>query len=164
MTPELFGSLFKVQHYTITVNTEGISEEESRRQPGPGMNSLNWVVGHVLDSRNAILALLGAPPVFATSENAVYKRGGNGEMPTGRGHTLAELLGLLEKSQEALGAALRATTDQALAAPCTLPGYERLPGGDSVAAKIGFLQFHEGYHCGQVGLLRRLLGKEGQIR
>lgn len=164
MTPELFGSIFKVQHYTLTVNTEGIDESESRRRPGEGMNSLNWVVGHVLDARNAILALLGAPPVFTTPEAEVYRRGGTGEIPAGRGHTLVELLELLNRSQEALGAALRATSAEALAAPCTLPGYEKLPGGDSVAAKIAFLQFHEGYHCGQVGLLRRLLGKPGVIR
>lgn len=164
MTSELFGSIFKVQHYTITVNSEGVDEDESRHQPGPGMNSLNWVVGHVLDARNAVLALLGAPPVFTSAEAEVYKRGGTGEIPAGRGHTLAELLELLGRSQEALGAALRVTSDEALAAPCTLPGYDRLPGGDSVAAKIAFLQFHEGYHCGQVGLLRRLLGKPGVIR
>mgnify|MGYP001101362822 CR=1 FL=1 len=35
---------------------------------------------------------------------------------------------------------------------------------DIVAEKIAMLHFHEAYHTGQVGLMRRLLGKDGMIR
>jgi uncharacterized damage-inducible protein DinB len=30
--------------------------------------------------------------------------------------------------------------------------------------QLGFLAFHESYHVGQVGVLRRLIGKPGAIR
>ncbi len=33
----------------------------------------------------------------------------------------------------------------------------------TVGEQLGFLAFHEGYHAGQVAILRRLLGKEGAI-
>jgi hypothetical protein len=44
---------------------------------------------------------------------------------------------------------------------------EQLAHGDAngtLGDKLGFLQFHEAYHAGQIGLLRRLVGKEGKIQ
>ena len=32
------------------------------------------------------------------------------------------------------------------------------------AKRIQFFGFHEAYHCGQLGLLRRIVGKEGAIK
>jgi len=34
----------------------------------------------------------------------------------------------------------------------------------SLAAKLAGLQFHEAYHAGQLGLLRRIAGKKGAIQ
>ena len=34
---------------------------------------------------------------------------------------------------------------------------------DTLGWRLAFLQFHEAYHAGQLGLLRRLLGKDGAI-
>ncbi|MBU1676531.1 DinB family protein, partial [bacterium] len=41
------------------------------------------------------------------------------------------------------------------------------PGNDeteTVGSLLAGLAFHESYHCGQLGLLRRLLGKDGVIK
>ncbi|MCH9008517.1 hypothetical protein IIA29_11025 [candidate division KSB1 bacterium] len=35
---------------------------------------------------------------------------------------------------------------------------------ETVGEKLSFLHFHETYHLGQIGLLRRLAGKEGVIK
>lgn len=32
-----------------------------------------------------------------------------------------------------------------------------------VFKQTAFLQFHEAYHCGQLGIMRRVLGKSGAI-
>jgi uncharacterized damage-inducible protein DinB len=37
-------------------------------------------------------------------------------------------------------------------------------GKETVGDQLAFLQFHEAYHIGQAGLLRRLAGKDGAIR
>lgn len=42
--------------------------------------------------------------------------------------------------------------------------FERKLENGNVGERLAFLQFHESYHAGQVGLLRRLLGKDGVIR
>lgn len=38
------------------------------------------------------------------------------------------------------------------------------PAGNTRGRQLEFLQFHEAYHVGQVGLLGRLLGKDDAIR
>jgi len=34
----------------------------------------------------------------------------------------------------------------------------------SLGSKLAVLQFHEAYHAGQLGLLRRIAGKKGAIQ
>ena len=60
-----------------------------------------------------------------------------------------------DRSQEILLAALRGASAETLAA-----ANER---GEPVAQRLAMLAFHEGYHGGQIGLLRRLLGHPGAI-
>jgi hypothetical protein len=35
---------------------------------------------------------------------------------------------------------------------------------EAVMEQVTFLGFHEAYHLGQIGLLRKMLGKEGAIK
>jgi len=68
---------------------------------------------------------------------------------------LPAILADLERSQERLMARLERVTGEELAATR----------GDSTMGKqLAFFQFHETYHVGQTGLLRRIAGKEGVIR
>jgi len=41
---------------------------------------------------------------------------------------------------------------------------DKAVGNKTVGNQLAFFQFHEAYHAGQVGLLRRLAGKEGALR
>jgi uncharacterized damage-inducible protein DinB len=76
---------------------------------------------------------------------------------------LATLRGMLDDSQQQLTPALAELTDEQLTAP--LPEkFKRPPLSGSVGDALIFLLYHEGYHNGQIGMLRRLAGKEGAIR
>jgi hypothetical protein len=54
-------------------------------------------------------------------------------------------------------------TDEELAA--NVPEeFNRPPLAGSIGDALSRLNFHESYHAGQIGLLRRIAGKEGAIK
>jgi hypothetical protein len=71
------------------------------------------------------------------------------------------LLADLVRSQERLKAGLSRITPEELAAE-GLPG---VPGGvTTVGTQLAFFNFHESYHAGQMGILRRLIGLSGAMQ
>ncbi len=148
-------TVFRFAHASLERNLAGISEAEALSRPERGGNSINWVVGHLLVYRDGIHGLLGLPPAWPASlgDPAPYRRNTDGELREPA--PLAALQTAFDASQQALMSRLARLTAGRLAEPAT--------DTMSVAEQLGFLGFHEGYHAGQVGLARRLLGKEGAI-
>jgi len=155
MTTEGLKLLFQYNHYAIGVNARDLTHEESLLGPKPGGNCANWVLGHIVQNRGTILELLGEQPVWNASDGDPYKRG---SAPIARGATakpFPEILEALDRSQERLLAGLSRMRDSHLGSADTK---------GSRAAKLAALQFHEAYHAGQLGLLRRIAGKKGAIQ
>ncbi len=142
---------------TIGVNIEGITHEDSLVRPDGGGNCINWVLGHIVASRNGMLAMLGQPPYWSDEQVALYRRGSSGELPTDGLKPLPALIEDLDASAARVRAALDAVDDAALAA--TAPSGDR-----TIGQRLAFLVFHESYHVGQIGVLRRLVGRPGAIR
>jgi len=146
---------------TIKINTKGLTHEESLVAPPGGGNCLNWIVGHLVSSRNGLLKLLGCEGVWDKERAELYKRGSD---PISAGDAVAfeEILADFAAAQEPIVAALRALSDEELAAPTTA---RYLKGDDeTLGSALATFVFHEAYHAGQTGLLRRILGKDGAIK
>jgi hypothetical protein len=156
MSDPILSNLFETNLYAIRVNTEGISDTEALLQPDPGGNCMNWVMGHILASREGALNVFGEPAVLAPETTARYKRGSAPIAGPGDGLPMSELLARLASSQERL---LRGIEN----APAAKWDEERSDFG-TVRRAIYFLHFHEAYHAGQLALLRRLAGKKGAIQ
>ncbi|HEY3570719.1 MAG TPA: DinB family protein [Thermoanaerobaculia bacterium] len=156
MDGQAIAKVFELSHMALTRNLEGITHEESLRAPEPGGNALNWVLGHILYHRNMVMNLLGQPPVWDSPQAARYARGSAPLGPDEEPVPFETLHAELDRSQGLLMDALRAARAEELAAPAE--------NGDPVSTRIALLGFHEGYHGGQIGLLRRLLGHPGAIR
>ncbi|HEX9106394.1 MAG TPA: DinB family protein, partial [Longimicrobiales bacterium] len=118
-------------------------------------NCVNWVFGHIVATRQFVLDLAGARPWWDEERHRTYSAGDDGAWSPERAMPLQALLVDYDRSQELLADALPRLTPDALAAPALL---------GTVGETLAFLQFHEGYHAGQLGILRRLLGKPGVIR
>lgn len=136
-------------------NVEGITHEESCAAPAGGVNSLNWVLGHIMMERDVILRLLGGTPLWSEAEAAPYLRGTNGRPDASSARPLSEIMDALDRSHTAIQERLNAMRPA---------GFEEATAKGTIGTDLAFLQFHESYHAGQVGLLRRLLGKEGIIK
>ena len=141
----------------VKAQTEGLTNADSLIQ-FPNGNCLNWVIGHIVEGRDDVLEVLGEPRATGT----VVKRYQRGSEPvTGAEASvlpLAQLLELLDRSQERIEVALSGMDLAAL---------ERKSADDSRGRSIGqrvfFLYFHETYHVGQTELFRQLAGKDDKL-
>jgi uncharacterized damage-inducible protein DinB len=162
MTGSDLARMYGLSFGALKRNLEDISHEETLINPQPAGNNMNWVLGHIVVARGTILALTGGVPVLTGEAAAHYNRGVDAA-DVSHIVDLATLRGMLEDSQQQLTPALSAMSDDQLAAP--LPEkFRRPPLSGSVGDALVFLLYHEGYHNGQLGMLRRLAGKEGAIR
>jgi uncharacterized damage-inducible protein DinB len=162
MNAKELSDLYRISHYAITANLEGFTHEESLARPPGAGNCVNWVLGHIVASRNGALRLVGEEPVLHPAVAERYKRGSAPLLNDRDAAPLDLLFKALGQSQERILGALSRATDLDLNKPAATP---TSPTGDtSVGGQLSFLHFHESYHSGQLGLLRRLAGKEGAIR
>ena len=160
MTGSDLASLYEFSYYALNRNLDGVTNEESLLIPQPAGNCINWVLGHIVSARGLVLTLSGGTPLAMGNAAAHYQRGSG---PIHRGDDvldLATLRGLLADSQQQLIPALAGITE-ALAPPVP-EAMRRPPRTGSVGGALARLAFHEGYHNGQIGPLRRL-GKPGAI-
>lgn len=155
MTSEFLATLFGLNLQVLKINTQGVTHEESLIQPKPAGNCLNWVLGHIAVTRDQALGLLGGTPVWSEADKALYVRGSRPMTDAGQAIRMEKIMADLDRSQEELLAALLRQSPESLAAA---------NGEATLADRIAMLHFHEAYHTGQIGLMRRLLGKDGAIK
>lgn len=115
-----------------------------------------WIVGHLAAMRRRVLALMGIPRPAEPWEQFF----GRGTSPAGLPPDLdpKALVADVHASQAAMVPAWKHLTVGALAEGLgrTLPD-----GSDTVGGALRFLAWHEAYHLGQLGILRRLAGRSG---
>lgn len=137
-------------------NLGGITDEEALIQPAGGGNCLNWVLGHIVASREPILSLLGEALDWDPTFVRRYERGSAPVASAADALApLAEIREAFTRSQERLLRGLDTISPEEL---------EEAVGDDTRGQRLAFLQLHEAYHIGQTGLLRRLVGKSGAIQ
>ena len=152
----LLSKLYELNYGALFRNLEGVTHEESLVHPEPGGNCINWVLGHILATRNRVLTLVGVEPIWP--QDLVHRYSGRDE--AGWSPELAvDLKAIavdLARSQQALMGAIDHLPAKTLST--------RSDDGRTLAEVLGFFHFHEAYHTGQVALLRRILGKQGVIK
>lgn len=138
--------------------TEGLSHEDSLIQLPFRANCLNWVVGHIVVSRDDVLETLGEARLMG-DVGTRYRRGSEALVePDDRVLPLAELLDRLDQAQARIEAALTGMDEADLARQLRFG--ERTT---TVGHRAFFLYFHESYHVGQTELLRQAAGKNDAI-
>lgn len=147
--------IFKLNNEMVTRTLAGLTDEECWKQPEGGGNPIMWLVGHVTISRAQLLKRLGAG--YDHGLGTLFDRGSI------RGETSAY------PSRQAIESAWHDTrarmrdgfaglTEEFLSAA---PSGRPLPGVADHAGLIAFSAFHESYHIGQMGYLRKMLGHSG---
>jgi hypothetical protein len=131
--------------------------EADWRATDPVGHDPRWVMGHLAATRRRLLALVGLDP-GAEPWEAFFGRGTKpSDVPADVDPRV--LVQAFHTAHQTLAGRLEAMTAADLARPLgrTLPD-----GTDTVGGAVCFLAWHEAYHLGQLGLLRRLAGKAGR--
>ena len=152
---------FRLGARLLELNLLGIGHEESLVAPPGGGNCINWILGHLVVARVEALALLGREPRIAAGSLGRY---GMGQLPLerpGEATPLGELSEAFQDLQDPLLDAIRSAGPEVLArhVPNSPTGNSK----ETVASRVVGIAFHEAYHLGQIGILRRMLGKERAI-
>lgn len=139
-------------HRITNFTLDGISHEESLIHPPNGGNCINWIVGHILLSRDDVFERLGIERVWTDREaTAAYDRGSTLLTDSGKAVELSVLLDLFNQTQPLLLEAME--------------NLNKVPSEDGkMEESVAFYNFHEAYHLGQIAILRRFLGKESIIK
>jgi len=167
MDPQTFSQTLTTQYgytaFTFTANLKGLTDADALHQPDPGGNCLNWVAGHIVGSRAGTLAVLGQELTFPADKYDRYQRGSEPVTNEQEGTVpLSEIVADFASTQDSLQVGLAALTDEKLAAEAPFsPGNDE---NETVGSLMAGLVFHEAYHIGQLGVLRRMAGEEGIIK
>jgi hypothetical protein len=127
--------------------TDGLTHAESVLQPPfPGLNCLNWQVGHIASFRDRLLQLLGERPTLEPDIARRYAAGSDpvlGDEP-GIGQ-LGDLLRAIDAAQERLTAAIPQIAPERAAEVVGAGQFSM-----TVAEWVVFYMRHEAYHIGQL--------------
>ncbi|AZA76949.1 hypothetical protein EG347_05225 [Chryseobacterium sp. G0186] len=132
----------------VFLNIEGITNEESMIFPNDEANCMNWILGHMIYIRNAFLNILGEESIWNNEQFSCYNRGEIAWNRKAEFVSFEELKSYFKQSQEKLQAKLN-----------SMESFNP----DNIK-DISTLCLHEIYHSGQLGYLRRILGRPGAIR
>ena len=156
-----FGQFVYSQYWTprrmLAALAEDFTEEQARERVGD-LKPLVWYLGHIAVTENYLLSLYGGAESAVSKEHLQrYGRGSDGHADFSDA-SKAEMLELLET--------LRTRMKELLTSLAVEDAEREAPGevGHPLFAKLGsaisLINAHNAYHAGQIGVLRRAMGKD----
>jgi len=154
-TIESVTRIFKLNNEMVARTLAGLTDEECWQQPAGGGNPITWLVGHVTISRAQLLKKLGA--AYDHGLGTHFDRGSlRGDLSSYPSRQAIEAA--WHDTRARMREAFAKLTEEFLSAT---PTGRPLPGATDNASLIAFSAFHESYHIGQMGYLRKMLGHTG---
>ncbi|MBS1503425.1 MAG: DinB family protein [Bacteroidetes bacterium] len=139
-----------------------ISDDESNYTLKDPTNSVKWLAGHLLWA-NANFANIGQVQIEVRWRDHFYTKEGGGpadfNAPASPMPTLKEIQDKWNADSAVLRKALENLPEQALDTVVDVK-HPIAPFDNTLGGLWAFINHHQAYHLGQIGLLRRALGKE----
>ncbi|MEK6255760.1 MAG: DinB family protein [Chloroflexota bacterium] len=156
---EQLGKEFKRNTSIVDLQTKLLTHEDSLLQPESRGNCMNWVLGHMLDSRDRVLNMLGEERLVMLDQKEIYTNGSDPITEDGE-HVikLERLLEMFQIGQERIESGIRQLDVKKLDEMVGKEGRE-VRFGD----RLHFWYFHDTYHTGQLEYLRQLTGVDDQV-
>jgi hypothetical protein len=138
-----------------------ITHEQSLIQPPFRGNCMNWVLGHLVMSRQRILIMTNQPTFWTQEQCNRYERGSEPIVDESEGLPFEKIVADLATSQQRIQAWLENAKPEDLDVeiiPHNIPA-DAAPIWDWME----FLLWHEAYHLGNLELLRQLAGMNDRV-
>jgi uncharacterized damage-inducible protein DinB len=131
---------------------DGVDPVAARTPLVPDGSHLQWMLGHLVASRDGVLTAVGAERVWSDERAAPFDFGSvAGDTPD---EPMTDLLAALATQQERIAVSFAGLDDDALAGP---------HGRATLGESLEFMVWHETYHLGQATLYRRGAGLPSAI-
>jgi hypothetical protein len=150
---------FGLSGFVVEQNIASITHNDSLVQPQDDGNCLNWVLGHMVRTRIMQTQLLGITSPYELEKYAEYDT-----TPIKNGdHALSweSLVEQFRALQEPINEGLSRLTDEQMAAKAPFSPTQNPE--ETIGSLLAGISYHEAYHAGQLGILRRVCGKPGAI-
>jgi hypothetical protein len=154
---------YHLHHLLFNNVTADISDEESDKVIAEPINSIKWLAGHLLWAQHG-LAGMGQIQIDLPWRDHFYTNAGASDADRNASPSKLPTLQMIQdkwnefnpkirEGLEMMGEeALNATIDAS---------HPILPFDNTLAGRWAFINHHQAYTIGQIGILRRALGKEG---
>lgn len=140
--------LFQMQTAFFNNAIDGITTEDSTKRMNENINHIAWLTGHIVSCRYMLCGMLGVqvsepyPELFGNlktiQEDVTYP-------------SLTELVNVLPEITEQLISKLNSMSEE---------DFRKDAFGGKLIDIVLFFTYHEAYHIGQIGILRKALGYE----
>jgi hypothetical protein len=157
----IYRQMARVVHAVVGRCLDGLSQEESLIQPMPEGNCSNWVMGHLLCVYDNVLPTLGQAPVGEDGAFKRYGRGSCGLKGSEGAMPMMEMMAAWDEAKKRIEEGLAGLTEERLDEPAPFS-----PSGnpnETIRSLLTTIFFHQSYHAGQLGMLRRMAGKPGAL-
>jgi len=148
--------------HVVGLSVDGLTQAETLIQPQPAGNCMNWVVGHLLTIYQQVLPLIGQEPVIPNGKLKQYNRGSQPIRDSGHALDISDLMTAWGETCARIDSGFAALTSEDLDRPAPFSPTDNP--NETIASLLTTVCWHQAYHAGQTGLLRRLAGKDGAIR
>ncbi len=142
-----------------------ISDEESNRVVAEHMNKVKWLAGHLLWAQHNLANIGGVKLDLPWRDHFHTKQGGSAEdfnAPPSQLPTLQQVKDKWNEFGPQIRQGLENLPDPALDTP--IPAKHPIhPFNDTLGGLWAFINHHQAYTIGQIGILRRGLGKEAMM-
>ena len=143
------GLIYFYNNVVFGRNIEDISHEESVRTVEGNPSTINWIIGHLLHNRLHIIRnILNKDVQTGLNLDDLYK--GGTKPDAGTAINLEDLKNFFNTTQGIISESIH--DEDAIAKE-----------SQDKINQLAFFSFHEAYHLGQLGILRKMLGKQGAI-
>lgn len=152
------GQMYRFNETLLDMVSDGFGPDDWAARLGEG-NSAHWILGHVANARSYLAARLGVE-LEKEAWQALFAPGVDAnEIDPGDYPAPASLIADFKARGDDISRKLDALTEEAASAE-----WKTFPHGDSsLGGGAHFLYMHESYHLGQIGLVRRAVGRPGFI-
>jgi uncharacterized damage-inducible protein DinB len=146
----------------LEMNTRDVSHEESLITPPRGGSCLNQVVGHLTRTRNRALGSMGQKSLYSMEDFDPYDDRTGVPFSPENALPFDELKRRFTALQEPLVRVINGMSSETLGSKPPRP-FTGEP-NETIGRNLATFVFHECYHVGQTGVLRRVAGKPGVVK
>ena len=150
-TPAQYIHRIEAVNRSIQLKTEGLTHADSMKQLPFPANCMNWNIGHLMVYREEYLGVVDGVSRADPAEFAIYGAGSEPLTDSAKALPLETLIERLQASTERLKTAFQTLTPERLREP-----HQSHAGSSLDDYLLFYVIFHEGYHLGQLEILREL--------